>query len=201
MNIGLANSGNKYRFPKKKYNEDIKRFIASNIYSLKRGVYLLDAGCDSGYLSSEFIPQYKVIGVDKNYDAIKECQENYPTAKYKVADIRTLPFKDNFFDAIILNMVIEHAREPDELLSELKRVLKKEAIMIITTPNYASIPWVIIENVWFRLFERTFKPHLKEIHPSKFNSKTLYRSLSKHFKVVNINKITYGFTLTAVVSK
>lgn len=201
MKKSAETSSHHYRFPKKKYNEDIKKFIANNISRLNKGNIILDAGCDTGYLSGQFTSRYKVTGVDKNYDAIKECRRNYPEAQYEVADLQALPFKDNFFDAIILNMVIEHMRELNELLSELHRVLKKGGIMVITTPNYANILWIIIENVWFRIFERNFKPYLREVHPNRFNGRTLRECLSKYFKVLDIDKITYGFTLTAVVSK
>lgn len=201
MNKNLDNSSNKYRFPKKKYNEDIRNFIAANINKLGQGSIILDAGCDTGYLSSQFLSKHKVIGIDRNRDSIESCRKNYPEGQYEVADLFALPFKDNFFDVIILNMVIEHLIELDRVLSEFHRILKKESVMLITTPNYANLLWVIIENIWFRLFERDFKPYLKEVHPNKFTTKTLRECLKKYFNILDIDEITYGFTLAAIVSK
>ncbi len=201
MNKNFDNSSNKYRFPKKKYNEDIRKFIADNINQLKQDSTILDAGCDTGYLSNQFLSKHRIIGVDRNRDSIESCRKNYPEGQYEVADLSVLPFQDNFFDAIIFNMIIEHIREQDKVLPELYRVMKKQGVMLITTPNYANLLWVIIENIWFRFFERDFKPYSREVHPNRFNSKILRECLLKYFEVLNINEITYGFTLTAIVSK
>lgn len=201
MKKSAENSGNKYKFPKKKYNEDIKRFINGSMDSLKPGSLVLDAGCDTGYLSRQFAPECRLIGIDANLDAIRECRKNCSKAEYEVADLCLLPFKDNFFDVVILNMVIEHIEDTDKLLLELRRALKPGGLIVMTTPNYANILWVIIESIWFMVFENSFKPYLKEVHPSKFTGKKLSSCLAKYFKKVNMGKITYGFTLTAVVSK
>ena len=201
MKESAANSGNKYRFPKKKYNEDIKKFISGYICELHKGAKILDAGCDTGYISGPFAADYTITGVDLNPVSINECREKYPLARYEVADLLALPFSDNQFDAIILNMVIEHLRDVDKLLVELKRVLKEGGIMVLTTPNYASIPWCIVEAIWFRIFERGFKPFLEDIHPSKFKPGALRDCLERHFNKVTLKKITFGFTLAAAVSK
>ncbi len=42
-----------------------------------------------------------------------------------VADGHQLPFKDGIFDAVILEAVLEHVREPKMVVSEVHRVLRK----------------------------------------------------------------------------
>lgn len=51
------------------------------------------------------------------------------------ADADKLPFKNNSFDVIVATAVIEHVSNPEKMLSECRRVLKKEGIIIITTPD------------------------------------------------------------------
>lgn len=97
---------------------------------------LLDIGCGSGYLLdklSEAIDSHKLWGVDV-YSIKKNKKWNY-----KKADINnTFPFKANSFDCIILGEVIEHVPDPDFLLKESYRVLKKSGTLIISTPNLVS---------------------------------------------------------------
>ena len=50
------------------------------------------------------------------------------------ADIKDLPFEDNSFDTIILTQVLEHIDEPTKALDEVKRVLKKNGVIIISVP-------------------------------------------------------------------
>lgn len=46
-----------------------------------------------------------------------------------------LPFKDEAFDVIWCSEVIEHLREPETVLNELRRVTRRGGQLILTTPN------------------------------------------------------------------
>lgn len=46
-----------------------------------------------------------------------------------------IPFKENYFDSVICTEVLEHLKEPERCLSEIKRVLKKEGYLYITAPQ------------------------------------------------------------------
>ena len=50
-----------------------------------------------------------------------------------------LPFEDNAFDAMVCIEGIEHIENPHLLAREANRVLKKEGMLYITTPNTLSI--------------------------------------------------------------
>lgn len=47
-----------------------------------------------------------------------------------------LPFENENFEIIIFNAVIEHLYNPNLVLSEIYRILKKGGVLIITAPNY-----------------------------------------------------------------
>ena len=61
----------------------------------------------------------------------------------KPVDLRKFPYpwKDNFFDFIIFSEVMEHLIPSDipDVIKELKRILRKGGILIITTPNISSL--------------------------------------------------------------
>ena len=51
-------------------------------------------------------------------------------------ELDKIPFESNQFDFITLTSVIEHIKNPKNLLIEIRRVLKKDGHLIITTPNF-----------------------------------------------------------------
>ncbi len=96
---------------------------------------ILDIGCGDGYLLKELhkeLPNVELTGIDVYKTRIKDID-------IKTGDItKGLFFKDDAFDCIILGEVIEHVPDPDFLLKEIRRILKKGGFLIISTPNLVS---------------------------------------------------------------
>jgi len=58
-----------------------------------------------------------------------------PSTDYGIRlDITDIKFKDNFFDVIICNYVLEHVKDDQKAMSELFRVLKPKGIAILQVP-------------------------------------------------------------------
>jgi len=51
-----------------------------------------------------------------------------------IADAHNLPFKDESCDAVICKAVLEHVQEPHRVMSEIRRVLKKGALLYVWAP-------------------------------------------------------------------
>ena len=71
---------------------------------------------------------------------ISSSHEPIQSAKIKICNIETdkFPFKDNFFDFVILTEVLEHLpQSPLHTLKEIYRVLSPQGKILITTPNIA----------------------------------------------------------------
>lgn len=56
-----------------------------------------------------------------------------------IADGYALPFKDNSFDCIALFCLLEHCSKPVEILKEVRRVIRKDALVLIYVPQYWHI--------------------------------------------------------------
>ena len=98
---------------------------------------ILDSGCGEGYGSKILSEKGKVTGIDVDEDVIKKANEKYSSKKcnFQVYDGYKLPFKKNSFNYVVSFQVIEHIADVKNYLSEIKRVLKKNGKLIITTPN------------------------------------------------------------------
>lgn len=79
---------------------------------------------------------YKLFRKQKNLD-YTTTDLNSPLADVK-ADICNLPFKDNEFDVILCNHVLEHIPDDTKAMQELYRVLKKGGMAILQIPQDVS---------------------------------------------------------------
>lgn len=79
---------------------------------------------------------YKRFRKQKNLD-YTTTDLNSPLADVK-ADICNLPFKDNEFDVILCNHVLEHIPDDTKAMQELYRVLKKGGMGIFQIPQDLS---------------------------------------------------------------
>lgn len=101
---------------------------------------VLDAACGEGYGSNILsIDSKEVYGIDISDEAIEEANKKYndKNIKYIKSDIAKMVFEDKKFDIVISFETIEHINETlqERFLEEVKRVLKNDGILIISTPN------------------------------------------------------------------
>lgn len=108
------------------------------------GFKVLDAATGSGFGAKELSKcGASVVGVDISKDAVVYARHKYgdENTSYYVGDVTSLKFCDNEFDAAVGIETIEHIPEYVQYLSELKRVVKENGKIIISTPQKkAEIP-------------------------------------------------------------
>jgi SAM-dependent methyltransferase len=90
----------------------------------------LDVGCGIGDMLS-FRPN--TVGVDINPHNVAFCKELGHDAQIMTPDV--LPFGDTSFDSVLLDNVLEHIVEPAPLLTEIRRVLRPQGLVVIGVPG------------------------------------------------------------------
>ncbi len=101
------------------------------------GSKVIDLGCGDGTLLS--LLKAKGIdgdGIDISSTAVAAAQKKGIKARQGRIDM-PLPDKKNSFDYAISNVTLQMVMYPEVLLSEMKRIARKQ---IITFPNFASFP-------------------------------------------------------------
>ena len=110
----------------------------SFIKEKSRSGKILDFGCGTYpyfLINTDFKEKY---GIDPSINLNLSNNKNISLLKEKIEG-KKIPFKDNYFDVITMLAVFEHI-DPEKMnfiLSEIRRVLKLNGILIITTPS----PW------------------------------------------------------------
>lgn len=87
------------------------------------GTRLLDAGCGAGGASVMAAGMgAQVSGLDASPGMIAVARERLPDRDFRVGDLRSLPFPDSAFDAIIATNSVQFVDDPVVALREIRRV-------------------------------------------------------------------------------
>lgn len=134
----------------RKLSEERGRLVLSllNKYQEISDKKILDIGSGEGGTSSILSKSNFVISVDLNLLRLSRQKQNYKTKNLVNCDALNLPFKKNFFDVIIIQDVIEHLYEHENFLKEIKKILSRNGIIYLSTPNKFSIINFIADPHW-----------------------------------------------------
>ena len=140
--------------------------IISSI-NLKKKNNILDFGAGSG-VNLDILRKYGLVDIHEQNKYARTVIKKEKKIKNLYS---TLKIKKNFYDLILLADVIEHVKQPKQLLKNLKKFLKKDGRILITVPAYQF------------LFSKK-----DEVlgHYRRYNKKLLKKELSG-FKVENIS--------------
>lgn len=98
---------------------------------------LLDVGCGTAWLANHF-PRYTGIEVSDEAVAIARARGHHVVQ----GDIdEPLPFEDRSFDGAVLKDVLEHISRPDQLVKEVRRVLRPGARVFACSPDAQRWVW------------------------------------------------------------
>jgi len=132
---------------------------------------VLDIASGEGY-GSNLLSQSaaKVYGVDIDITAIQNAKEKYKKSNlnFIVGSADEIPLPDNSVDIVISFETIEHHDKHEEMLTEIKRVLKNDGILIMSSPDklqYSDKP----------KYKNPY--HKKELYKEEFES-----LIGKYFK-------------------
>lgn len=156
------------------YFEHIARYLYASTYC--KGKRVLDVGSGAGY-GSFILAQHgkakSVHGIDIDPETVTYAQKIYGTnsnkVSYAVDSAETLStIKDSSYDIVVCFELIEHITKQSSCISHIKRILKPDGILIISTPNKFTYP----DGNEF---------HLKELYPKQFE-----KLIRTHFKQVTM---------------
>ena len=152
------------------------------------GKVVLDIACGEGYGSLMLAKKAdKVIGVDISVDTVEHAQKRYKkeNLEYIVGSCAAIPLPDASVDLVVSFETIEHHEQHEEMMHEIKRVLRPSGALLISSPDKYHYS---IEHGYSNPF------HIKELYQHEF--KQLLRS---HFTNIAFfgQRVIYGSCIFA----
>jgi len=90
---------------------------------------VLEVGSGLGILASavaQRVPQGEVVGIEYSPNQLAQARADASNLRLLPGDAHHLPFADDAFDVVYCRYVLEHVRDPEAALREMRRVLKPE---------------------------------------------------------------------------
>ena len=150
---------------------------SKKIYDIVKDVSnktILDVGCGEGYVSRFFLNlNYKIKSLD--YSKFAVGKHNPEVSEYFIEgdvfqNLNVIIENKEKYGVIILNNVIEHVLNPQDILEKIKKILDNNGILIITAPNDFS-------NLQSHLINKNYISELNwlapPVHLSYFTLKSL----------------------------
>lgn len=120
---------------------------------ISAGKTVLDIACGEGY-GSHLISKTAayVYGVDIDENSVIHAQKKYGPLKnnlsYKVGSTSKIPLEDKSIDIVVSFETIEHHDEHEQMMLEIKRVLKPAGMLIISSPNKPVYNRAVPNNIY-----------------------------------------------------
>ncbi|HUV71523.1 MAG TPA: class I SAM-dependent methyltransferase [Clostridia bacterium] len=175
----------------KKYRHPVKTiFISQLLKEIVRVIRkskaktVIDIGCGEGYPDKVIcaqLPKIKLVGVDIDPQVLKKAKEQNPSVEYCREDIFKLNFKSAEFDLGLVLEVLEHLKEPEKAVGEVKRVTKKALFSV------PFEPWFSLASLASASYLKTKGKHPD--HVNFWNPSNFEQLLRKHYNKVRIRRI------------
>jgi 2-polyprenyl-3-methyl-5-hydroxy-6-metoxy-1,4-benzoquinol methylase len=158
---------------------------------------LLDVGCLWGLFMKEAQKAgWTVKGIEPYEKAADYCRtkEGLDVA---CGTLDLVIYPDDSFDVITLNDVIEHVPEPFDLLASVNRMLKRNGVLLLNTPNYKGL-YPRLSLLYHKLKRVDWNHVTPPFHLYDFSPKSIALALeSSGFK---LERIDYESTIDTVRS-
>lgn len=145
------------------------------VRNMVRGKKVLDIGSSEGYGASLLAQEASfVLASDVNHNVVCYAKRKYPkdNLHFILADAAHMPIPDNTFDIAVVFEMIEHTCDQDLVLREIKRILKNNGILIISSPN---------KEIYSEYNGKINPYHVKELYREELEA-----LLGKYFSVIRL---------------
>lgn len=151
--------------------------------SLNKETRILQIGCGPEDIINYF-SKGTLYSIDPLADFYKKkFKLDYQNVTFLQGRGEKLPFENDSFDVVILANVLDHVESPKKVISEIKRILKKDGIFHFENLFYQK-SFLILSKIWGPIKQFLTKEIFNVHHPFMFKLEDLQHLLSENFSIL-----------------
>jgi ubiquinone/menaquinone biosynthesis C-methylase UbiE len=118
------------------YQDKYRMHAVISAVKKRKPTSILDNGCGSALMSRELAGSgHSVVGLDISNELLKRVATT-ANLQLVVGDSENLPFDNSVFDCVICSEVLEHIKDNQPAIKEIRRVMKEDGFAVISVPNW-----------------------------------------------------------------
>ncbi|MGD9615324.1 MAG: class I SAM-dependent methyltransferase [Alphaproteobacteria bacterium] len=125
------------------HHTELERSMVELIRSKTADADILELGCGAGGIAAHNITDANsIIGTDLSEEALRTAREffsRHPRLQFRYMDAENIEVADSSFDIVIAKEVLEHLHSPGRCISEVHRVLRRNGLLVLSSPNRDSL--------------------------------------------------------------
>ena len=147
------------------------------------GKAVLDIACGEGYGSAMLAGvAARVLGIDRAVDVAQHASRRYTGSNLRFAagSCDNIPLRTRSIDLVVSFETLEHIHSHEDMLAEIKRVLRRRGTLILSSPEKGEYSDAVSQANPF---------HVKELYGDEFRA-----LVSSHFRHVAIagQRVIFG---------
>ena len=156
-------------------SEHLNRYYFVTSHFKLKDKTVLDIASGEGYGSNILAQHAKyVYGVDIAEEAVNHARSKYKTdnLRYMQGSATSIPIETGTIDMVVSFETIEHHDKHEEMMCEIKRVLKPNGVLVISSPNKKTYT--------------DMSGHVNHFHVKELYTAELRALISKYFSSIKL---------------
>lgn len=170
------------------------RILRQAFSSLPPDGLLVDVGAGAGKIAGLMhqAGHSNVLCLDKDPALLEACRQRGLAAQQLDLD-QSLPLADAAAFGVMMIDVIEHVERPREMVAELRRITRPGGVIVVFTPPYDSIRWLLAER-FHKLVTRRNADHIAPCTEESFE-----HLMASFFDDFRLGRTNFNLSMYAVV--
>jgi 2-polyprenyl-3-methyl-5-hydroxy-6-metoxy-1,4-benzoquinol methylase len=162
--------------------------LVRRIREFQPGGALLDIGCAGGaFLNSARASGFTVRGVEMSPEAAELARTRFGLDVI-TGDVHAGKFKDGEFDVVYLGDVIEHLPDPRRTFTEINRIMKPGALLVIACPTQTNTLFSRLGFTAYSLLGKNVTVHMPPYHLFEYRPASMHALMTRTgFSIVQLD--------------